>query len=406
MKKLLLFSILSILISQNQNSYCQGVWTQRASIPFTARWGAVGFSVGTMGYVGSGYNNGTNYGDFWQYNPASNTWSQIASIPARRAASAFSIGNYGYVCMGIPPSGNYYTDILEYNPSNNTWTQKATFPGTPRYGASGIAIGTKGYVGCGNEGSASGPFTNEFWEFDPAANAWTQKTNFPGTPRYGLTHMGWAVGNKGYLGFGLDNTMTWPSDFYEYDPTTDTWTQKTNFPLTGRSYGVAFASCGNYYAGCGQNNSIAFSDIWKYDPVTDTWTQKANFGGGNRWLMASFVINGIGYCGTGYDFTNYYNDWWEYTCDNAGTNEQFESENLISFYPTIINDKAELIIKSDKNLDNTFLKVFDINGKLVREENINTKNYSFARKSLQQGVYAYEVLSGSKRIGSGKFIID
>ena len=37
----------------------------------------------------------------------------------------------------------------------------------------GFSIGTKGYIG-------SWLITNEFWEYDPATNIWTQKASLPG----------------------------------------------------------------------------------------------------------------------------------------------------------------------------------------------------------------------------------
>ena len=42
-----------------------------------------------------------------------------------------------------------YKDFWEYDPAANTWTQKADFGGTARYGAVGFSIGSKGYIGTG-----------------------------------------------------------------------------------------------------------------------------------------------------------------------------------------------------------------------------------------------------------------
>ena len=60
-----------------------------------------------------------------------------------------------------------------------------------------------------------------------AQNVWTQKTNFSGAPRY--HSVAFAIGNKIYVGTGWNNTSYY-NDFYEYDPASDTWTQKANFP--------------------------------------------------------------------------------------------------------------------------------------------------------------------------------
>jgi hypothetical protein len=56
---------------------------------------------------------------------------------------------------------------------------------------------------------------------------------------------------------------------------------------------------GKGYVGTGAGYNGATADFWEYDPVTDTWTQKADFGGGIRRDAIGFSINGKGYLGTG-----------------------------------------------------------------------------------------------------------
>ena len=94
----------------------------------------------------------------------------------------------------------YTKDFWEYDPAANTWTQKADFGGTARYGAVGFSIGSKGYIGTGYDGS----YIKDFWEYDPAANTWTQKADFGGTARYGA--VGFSIGSKGYIGTGYDGS--------------------------------------------------------------------------------------------------------------------------------------------------------------------------------------------------------
>ena len=53
----------------------------------------------------------------------------------------------------------------------DTWTQRADFGGTGRYAAVGFSIGSKGYIGTGNDSHAT--LLKDFWEYDPAANTWT-----------------------------------------------------------------------------------------------------------------------------------------------------------------------------------------------------------------------------------------
>ncbi len=62
------------------------------------------------------------------------------------------------------------------------WTAKATYLGGVDYGGNSFIVGTKIYYIDG--GGAADP--SELWEYDISTNIWTQKTNFPGAGRSGL----------------------------------------------------------------------------------------------------------------------------------------------------------------------------------------------------------------------------
>ena len=47
---------------------------------------------------------------------------------------------------------HHYKDFWEYDPAANIWTQKADFGGTEREYAVGFSIGSKGYIGTGYDG--------------------------------------------------------------------------------------------------------------------------------------------------------------------------------------------------------------------------------------------------------------
>src|SRR5438132_1380632 len=100
--------------------------------------------------------------------------------------------------------------------AQDTWTQKADFGGTPRYGAVGFSIGSKGYLGIGNDGGST--FKSDFWEYDSATNTWTQKADFGGGPREHAASF--TIGSKGYVGTG-SNGPNVRKDLWEYDPTTN-----------------------------------------------------------------------------------------------------------------------------------------------------------------------------------------
>lgn len=382
----------------------QDTWTAKANFGGVARGGCFGFSIGTKGYIGAGVNGSGNLSDMWEWNQGTNTWTQKVSLnTARRAPMSFVINGIGYCCMGFASS--QISDLWAYDPSLNTWSQKANFQGAARYGAAGFSIGNKGYIGLGASAGGNGPYSTDFWEYDPGTNSWTQKASPVLVSRYGL--IGFSIGTKGYIGMGYDgSTTTFFHDLYQYDQTTNSWVQKATLPgQAGGSYPAAFAMAGKGYVCAGNSNGVQ-SEFWEYEPTLNTWTQRANYGGGAVCIPAAFSIGGKGYVGTGFDLNTYNNTFWEYSPINVGINEEKNEENLCSVYPSIISEYGNLEIKTSKGLANTVLSIFDMNGKLVRNIPVNEKHSTFERGDLKQGAYLYDVISNDKKIGSGKFIIE
>src|SRR6266705_3202749 len=97
-----------LLAAGLSNSHAQDTWTQKADFGGAARSGAVGFSIGSKGYIGTGADSGFVFQkDFWEYDPATNAWTQKADFggTARSGAVGFSIGSKGYIGTGADNSG-------------------------------------------------------------------------------------------------------------------------------------------------------------------------------------------------------------------------------------------------------------------------------------------------------------
>lgn len=151
---------------------------------------------------------------------------------ARSLAVGFSIGSKGYVGTGYwhhPNMGYYdkysvmYQDFWEFNPALDTWTPKAAFGGHERFGAVGWGNGKKGYIGTGIYYYDAWPYSNyyeehysDFWEYDQALNSWSQKADFGITAR--MYSIGFGIGGKGYVGTGYDPDAGELKDFWEYTP--------------------------------------------------------------------------------------------------------------------------------------------------------------------------------------------
>lgn len=170
------------------------------------------------------------------------------------------------------------------NANGKSWRRRANLPDTitDYSGAVGFSIGNKGYMA----GS------DVFWEFDPSTDTWTIKSDVPGNPR--RQAVGFSIGNKGYVGTG-----GYP-DFYEYDPSTDQWTRKADFPGGGVIDAVAFSINGKGYVGSERS-------FWEYNPINDVWVQKNNFPGTGI-SGYGLSIGNKGYVGGGFHYgQNYVN---------------------------------------------------------------------------------------------------
>ncbi|CAN5867955.1 hypothetical protein BH11BAC7_BH11BAC7_13120 [soil metagenome] len=195
-----------------------------------------------------------------------------------------------------------------------TWTQKANYGSTATYSSFSFSVGGKGYVGTGNSSASSTTFTQELWEYDPVSNAWTQKMNFPGTARYEA--IAFSIGNYGYAGTGSFINALVNSDMYRYNPLTNTWSQIAAMPVP-RNCAVAFVIGQKAYVATGDtlgnNSSYPSNELWEYNPANDSWTARAALPGVNRSRAFAFAVNGKGYLGGGTtDGTTNLNDFWEY----------------------------------------------------------------------------------------------
>jgi gliding motility-associated-like protein len=305
--KLLIFTVLLFSLAAKDLYSQTAMWVQKANFGGTARQYAVGFSIGTKGYIGTGFDGSGSRNDFWEFDPATNVWTQKANVGgnARQMALGFSIGSKGYLGTGWDFLGEK-KDFWEYDPTTNVWTQKADIGGYARSRAVGFKIGTKGYIGTGIYGST---LLKDFWEYNPATNTWTQKADFGGTARQSAT--GFSIGNKGFLGAGYDGS--YKADFWQYNPANNTWLVKTPLPSLSAQWALIGFSIGSKgYVGIGYALVNIVKEFWEYDTLTDNWTRKIDFGGTARSAAVGFSIGLKGYVGTGQDVNGSTRDFWEY----------------------------------------------------------------------------------------------
>lgn len=298
----------------------QYVWKQKADFPGEARSGAVSFVIGNYAYVGLGYNGSTVKRDFWRYNPNDNSWTQIADFGgvARQYAVAFVINDTAYVGTGDNgyPTYEKFKDFWKFNADSNTWTKISDFGGTARTSAACFTIDGKGYVTTGIDAVDE---QKDLWEYDPVSDIWTKKADVDGDKRKDA--VGFAINGKGYLcsGWYFDSFSMVLSDVQEYNPETNSWSEKifADGSLTKKQNAGCFIMDNKAYLISGNNNN----SVVIYNPVNnELTTEEGTFGPSGetkRNGVIAFSIENQGYAGLGYIMESisnliYKNDIWTF----------------------------------------------------------------------------------------------
>jgi N-acetylneuraminic acid mutarotase len=189
--------------------YSHDVMIQKAPLPIVSSEGVSGVIDGKL-YVLPGVCSGDNYPQagfcaeeptrrFYRYDPATNTWVARRQAPNfhRRGAAVVIDGKF-YVAGGIagvesPPTLVAALDV--YDPKTNTWRTLASMP--KGGSAAGAGLQGKFYVVVGGQTYAYNPVTNQ-WKTRAAAPS----GGFGSVTRVtldGKTYLFMATGNRSWL---------------------------------------------------------------------------------------------------------------------------------------------------------------------------------------------------------------
>lgn len=347
----------------------QGPWAQCATMPGPPRHRGFTFTIGQRGYFGCGWNGVTMYGDFWEYDPGTDSWIQRANYPggARLSPFGFAIGNKGYAGTGLDASLWAQPDFYEYNPATNQWTQKASFNGSPVFGSTTDVYNGKGYVFFGDEWAPNYWKHNEVYKYDPVTNAWSYVSAFPGDGRRDA--VGYLIGNKFYIGTGNDNNYMELNDWWEFNPATGAWSPKAPFIGSARSQAVGFAISGKGYLGTGGLGDER--DFFEYTPLTNSWQGIDEFGGSGRENAMSFVIGTRAYIIAGTSGINY-NDTWSFNPSLVTDVNQEMQIAEVKIWPNPATDFININLEANFSGEVDY-QIYSISGQIVtHSDNVYT----------------------------------
>ena len=278
---------MAVLLTLNGASVAraQGTWTSLdpVSCPSPVPCPTEGMTVGGVGKViiaayGNSFFGDTNLTRL--YNTSSDSWSlgALAPLPLR-AEAAYGENTHGgffYVIGGRTLIGGILNDLEQYDPVTNTWATLASMP-TPRAGSAAAVVDDALYVIGGRtvgggicSGAVAGLLaTVERYDID--TNTWSAVAPLP-SPRSDLEAV--AHGGKIFVFGGCSAGVIFTGFTNEvdmYDPQTDTWTTLAPMP-TPRAGFVAGKSGQRVFAIGGWNGGAALSVNEVYDISHDTWS--------------------------------------------------------------------------------------------------------------------------------------
>ncbi len=143
---------------------------------------AVSFVLDKKVYIGLGYYRKKTaveftqryYDDFYVYDSEEKTWEPLLEFKfpgeARRGAVAFSLGGKGYVGTGLTEDGRCLSDFYEFDPEKG-WTRIENMV-TARWGANAFVADGNAYIcfGCLNNDRVHGNW--DVQKFNPETKSW------------------------------------------------------------------------------------------------------------------------------------------------------------------------------------------------------------------------------------------
>jgi hypothetical protein len=214
------------------------------------------------------------------YDPSTNSWTQLASMPVGLTHMAVAVSGHDiYVAGGYPPgpggTGQTWatTSVSRYNVDTNEWTAMPSLPEARGGGAPALENGNLHFFG-GSDINRADAATH--WIFPlTGGTTWQASTPLPVARNHlgGVTLNGKIYAVAGQK--GQDAAAVYSAELDLWDPATSTWKPLAPLPSARSHIGAATFPMGNRILALGGETSygVATSQTIAYDPTTDSWAQ-------------------------------------------------------------------------------------------------------------------------------------
>lgn len=350
-------------------------WIQKASVGGVGRHRATGCATSHRGYIGLGHINGTGqditFKDWWEYDPAADTWTQKADFPiATHGAVAFIADNCPVVGGGSALSTQFY----KFNTADNTWAQIANCI-LPNPGDSqGFTVNNRGFV----------YQANQLAKYNPNTDSWSLCATPPAT--FGSWTCSFVIEGSGYIKYG--------NQLLEYKPLHDQWIQRASFPgnSTGGSSGFAIQQRGYVSSGYVGALAIVTEQVWSFHPATNTWRREIDFPGTSRRFPVAWAIHDRGYFGTGTNGVNL-NDFWQFNpIDNTIGIDEITMD--LKVYPNPFSNELTINLNGSQGSYPLNVSLVQLNGKMILNTSLLSDHQTFDFAQLPAGPYLLQISKG------------
>jgi N-acetylneuraminic acid mutarotase len=248
------------------------------------------------------------------YNVATNTWSQVASLPGAREElnGASVINGKLYVTGGRSNMVSNFLfkatkTLFVYDPGTNSWTRKADMP---HAGCAGVQSVIEGQLYVYLPPVGGGAFCDGssemglFFRYNPSTDTWMRRAAPPSDHKDGA---GRVINNQLYLAGGwklspcaVNGEPTFCDELSAqldvYNPASNTWATRARLP--GIESGMAAAVLNEklfLVGGFGRASEFALDNVDAYNPLTNRWMAKAPLPMGSTGGAAATVDGRIFY---------------------------------------------------------------------------------------------------------------
>ncbi|WP_454085394.1 malectin domain-containing carbohydrate-binding protein [Georgenia sp. Marseille-Q6866] len=282
-------------------------WQARAPLP-NPRNHLVGATLeGKVYAIGGQHNENENTGlqsDVHRYDPATNAWTKVASLPVARSHTAVVVRDGSIVVLGGTNPGNVASRyVTAYHPDEDVWTNLPQLPAGRKTPVAAM-VGDVLYLTTGSHAVTNwtGRFADR-WESGPPLpvsigevaggiigkslymigesnkataaldlSTGTWRSNLAVRPFQGHHHAAEVVDDRLFLIGGLGGGSAGKVQIY--NPATNTWTLGADMPFAAGSSSTAVIN-GKIYAAGGIIGSSTTTRSAVYDPATNSWTEIA-----------------------------------------------------------------------------------------------------------------------------------